>query len=79
MVMKLNYGQCQFHVHICQMEQKVAEVIQKNLADVGIQSKIVSYEWATYLEKARKGEADAFILGWTGDNGDADNFIYTIT
>ncbi|RUL51575.1 ABC transporter substrate-binding protein [Lysinibacillus antri] len=58
--------------------QKVAEAIQKNLADVGIPSKIVTFEWATYLEKAKNGEADAFLLGWTGDNGDADNFIYTL-
>ena len=58
--------------------QKVAEAIQKNLEDVGIKSKIVSFEWATYLEKAQNGEADAFLLGWTGDNGDADNFLYTL-
>ncbi|MEG0384496.1 ABC transporter substrate-binding protein [Solibacillus cecembensis] len=57
---------------------KVAEVIQKNLEDVGMKSKIVTYEWATYLDKAKDGEADAFMLGWTGDNGDADNFIYTL-
>lgn len=43
--------------------QKVAEAIQKNLEDVGIKSKIVSFEWATYLEKAQNGEADAFLLG----------------
>jgi peptide/nickel transport system substrate-binding protein len=57
---------------------KVAEVIQKNLADIGVKAKIVSYEWATYLEKTKNGEADAFMLGWTGDNGDADNFLYTL-
>ena len=58
--------------------QKIAEAIQKNLEDIGMPSKIVSYEWATYLDKAEKGEADAFLLGWTGDNGDADNFIYAL-
>ncbi|WP_303969407.1 ABC transporter substrate-binding protein [Sporosarcina ureae] len=58
--------------------KKVAEAIQSNLADVGIKAKIVSYEWATYLDKASKGEADAFMLGWTGDNGDADNFLYVL-
>lgn len=58
--------------------QKVAEAIQKNLADVGMNAKIVTFEWATYLEKAKNGEADAFLLGWTGDNGDADNFLYTL-
>ena len=58
--------------------QKVAEAIQKNLADIGVTAEIVSYEWATYLEKAANGEADAFLLGWTGDNGDADNFLYVL-
>lgn len=58
--------------------QKIAEAIQKNLEDVGMKSKIVNYEWGTYLDKASKGEADAFLLGWTGDNGDADNFLYTL-
>ena len=57
---------------------KVAEAIQANLADVGIKANIVSFEWATYLEKAKNGEADAFLLGWTGDNGDADNFLYVL-
>ena len=57
---------------------KVAEVIKKNLADVGIPAKIVTYEWAVYLDKVKDGEADAFMLGWTGDNGDADNFLYTL-
>ncbi|QWC23969.1 ABC transporter substrate-binding protein [Bacillus haikouensis] len=58
--------------------QKVAEAIQADLAEVGIKANIVSYEWATYLDKASKGEADAFLLGWTGDNGDADNFLYVL-
>lgn len=58
--------------------RKVAEAIQKNLQDVGIPSEIKSAEWATYLEMAKNGEYDAFLLGWTGDNGDADNFIYTL-
>ncbi|RKJ71978.1 ABC transporter substrate-binding protein, partial [Butyricicoccus sp. 1XD8-22] len=58
--------------------QKIAEAIQKNLEDVGIPSSIQSVDWATYLDRANKGEFDAFLLGWTGDNGDADNFLYTL-
>lgn len=58
--------------------QKVAEAIQANLADIGVTANIVSFEWGVYLEKARLGEADAFLLGWTGDNGDADNFLYVL-
>ncbi|MCK1994500.1 ABC transporter substrate-binding protein [Peribacillus muralis] len=58
--------------------QKVAEAIQASLKQVGIEANIVSYEWAAYLEKVQAGEAQSFMLGWTGDNGDADNFLYTL-
>lgn len=58
--------------------QKVAEVIQESLSKINIKAKIQSVDWATYLEKANKGEFDMFMLGWTGDNGDPDNFIYTL-
>lgn len=58
--------------------KKIAEAIQKNLEDVGMPSKIVSFEWATYLADTKAGKADAFLLGWIGDNGDADNFLYTL-
>lgn len=58
--------------------QKVAEAIQASLKQVGIEANIVSYEWAAYLEKVQAGEAQSFMMGWTGDNGDADNFLYTL-
>ncbi|WML43017.1 ABC transporter substrate-binding protein [Neobacillus sp. PS3-40] len=58
--------------------QKVAEVIQESFSKIGVKAKIQSVDWATYLDKAAKGEFDAFMLGWTGDNGDADNFLYTL-
>ncbi|MCL6570758.1 MAG: ABC transporter substrate-binding protein [Bacillus sp. (in: Bacteria)] len=58
--------------------QKVAEVIQDSLSKIGVTANIQSVDWATYLDKAAKGEFDAFMLGWTGDNGDPDNFLYTL-
>ncbi|TLS35698.1 ABC transporter substrate-binding protein [Pseudalkalibacillus caeni] len=58
--------------------KKIAEAIQANFKKIGVDVNIVSYEWATYLEKAQAGEAPAFLLGWTGDNGDADNFLYVL-
>ncbi|MEK3989002.1 ABC transporter substrate-binding protein [Robertmurraya sp. FSL R5-0851] len=58
--------------------QKVAEALQANFEAIGVKAKIVTYEWGTYLDKARLGEADTFLLGWTGDNGDADNFLYVL-
>ncbi|RWR05037.1 ABC transporter substrate-binding protein [Siminovitchia fortis] len=58
--------------------QKVAEAIQADLEKLNIEVNIVSMEWGTYLEKVRDGEAPMFMLGWTGDNGDADNFLYAL-
>ncbi len=55
--------------------RKVAEAMQADLAKIGVKTKIVSYDWGTYLDKGRKLEHDAMILGWTGDNGDPDNFL----
>ncbi|MCH1627515.1 ABC transporter substrate-binding protein [Fredinandcohnia quinoae] len=57
---------------------KVAEVIQSSFAEIGVKAEIKTVDWGTYLEKAAKGEFDAYMLGWTGDNGDPDNFIYTL-
>ncbi|WP_027364489.1 ABC transporter substrate-binding protein [Desulfotruncus alcoholivorax] len=61
-----------------QQPQKIAEAIQADLAAVGIKAKIVSYEWGQYLEKAEDGDHDMVLLGWTGDNGDPDNFLYVL-
>ncbi|MBU8880663.1 ABC transporter substrate-binding protein [Bacillus sp. FJAT-29790] len=57
---------------------KVAEVIQESFSKIGVKANIQTVDWATYLDKAAKGEFDTFMLGWTGDNGDPDNFIYTL-
>lgn len=55
--------------------KKMGEMMQADLAKVGIKAKLVSYDWPTYLEKARKGEHALLQIGWTGDNGDPDNFL----
>ncbi|WP_341485763.1 ABC transporter substrate-binding protein [Thioclava sp. GXIMD4215] len=56
--------------------RRTAELMQADLEKVGVKSSIVSYEWGEYLKRstdpARKG---AVIMGWTGDNGDPDNFM----
>ncbi|WP_134704069.1 ABC transporter substrate-binding protein [Ammoniphilus sp. YIM 78166] len=59
--------------------KKVAEALQAEFNKIGVKTKIESPEWAVYLDDAKKGEKDhIFMLGWTGDNGDADNFLYTL-
>ncbi|HIC94189.1 MAG TPA: transporter substrate-binding domain-containing protein [Anaerolineae bacterium] len=54
---------------------KVGEAIQADLAAVGIDAEIVTYDWGTYLDKTAVGEADLFMLGWMADYADATNFL----
>jgi peptide/nickel transport system substrate-binding protein len=54
---------------------ELGEAIQSGLADIGITTKIQSPEWTEYLSQVRGGQADIFLLGWGGDNGDPDNFL----
>jgi dipeptide transport system substrate-binding protein len=59
--------------------RRAAELIQADLEKVGVSVEIVSYEWAEYLERSKAVDRDgAVILGWTGDNGDPDNFLHTL-
>lgn len=53
----------------------MGEMMQADLAKVGIKVKLVTYDWPTYLEKSKKGEHQMIQMGWTGDNGDPDNFF----
>ena len=56
----------------------MAEIIQADWAKIGVKVKVVSYEWAEYLKRAKLGEHQIVLLGWTGDNGDPDNFLATL-
>lgn len=56
---------------------KVGGAMIGDLAKIGISSRMVSYDWGTYLRRQREQpqDMDLFQLGWTGDNGDPDNFL----
>jgi dipeptide transport system substrate-binding protein len=58
--------------------KKMGEMMQADLGKVGIRVKLVSYDWPTYLSKTKAGEHELLQMGWTGDNGDPDNFLYTL-
>ncbi|WP_292289500.1 ABC transporter substrate-binding protein [Marivita sp.] len=56
--------------------RRMAELIQEDLSEVGVDVEVVSYEWGEYLERSSELDRDgAVLLGWTGDNGDPDNFL----
>lgn len=55
--------------------RRMAEMIQQDWQKIGVKAKIVSYEWGEYLKRMGKGEHTSGMIGWTGDNGDPDNFL----
>ncbi|MEJ2659802.1 MAG: ABC transporter substrate-binding protein [Desulfobacteraceae bacterium] len=56
--------------------RRMAELIQADWAKIGVEAEIVTYEWAEYLKRSKDINRDgAVLLGWTGDNGDPDNFL----
>ncbi len=56
--------------------RRAAELMQADLAKVGIDAEVVSYEWGEYLKRARDQKRDgAVMLGGTSDNGDPDNLL----
>ena len=56
--------------------RRMAELIQADWAAIGVKANVVSYEWGEYLKRSKSRDRDgAVLLGWTGDNGDPDNFL----
>ena len=56
----------------------MSEMIQADWAKVGVKAKIVSYEWGEYVKRLKNGEGTVYLAGWTGDNGDPDNWLGTL-
>ena len=55
--------------------RRIGELMQADLMKVGIRARIVSYEWGEYRKRVQNSEHQMAELGWTGDNGDPDNFF----
>ncbi|MBI2380164.1 MAG: ABC transporter substrate-binding protein [Gammaproteobacteria bacterium] len=55
--------------------RKMAELIQEDLRAIGVRSRIISYEWGSFLQRLRRGEHDTVLLGWTADTNDPDHFL----
>jgi len=58
--------------------KRIGEMMQSDLAKVGVNARLVSYEWGEYSKRLNAGEATMGMSGWTGDNGDPDNFLFLL-
>ena len=42
----------------------IAQAMQQDLGEVGVNAKLVTYEWGTYLERTGSGDHSMALLGW---------------
>lgn len=59
-----------------QLRSQMAEIIQAQLKEVGLNVSIENLEWGTFLSATSKGDVDMFILGWGPSTYDADYGLY---
>jgi len=53
----------------------MAEMLQSDWKKIGLNVKIQSYEWGEYIKRSKGGENQGMLIGWSGDNGDPDNWL----
>ncbi|MEW6770799.1 MAG: ABC transporter substrate-binding protein [Bacillota bacterium] len=56
----------------------LAEEVKRQLEAAGLKVKIRVYPWEELKAAITRQEGDAFLYGWTSDNGDPDNFLFCL-
>jgi ABC-type transport system substrate-binding protein len=56
----------------------LGQLIQSDLAAVGITVNLKSLEDAEFLDQVNTGDVQAFLNDWTWDNGDPDNVMFSL-
>jgi ABC-type transport system substrate-binding protein len=57
---------------------RLATAIQEYWSEVGVQAEIQTAEWTQYRADRRANMFQCSLSGWQGDNGDPDNFLYSL-
>lgn len=55
---------------------KMAEIVQSQLTEIGLDVEIETMEWATFLETGRKGDYEMTFLGWSNSTADGSELLY---
>lgn len=58
--------------------EKLAHLLVEQLAQAGFRMRVEAYPWEICKHAIHRQEGHAFVFGWVGDNGDPDNFLYTL-
>ncbi|MCL1936277.1 MAG: ABC transporter substrate-binding protein [Defluviitaleaceae bacterium] len=59
-------------------ESLTAQILQANLAEIGITANINEMEWGAFLDYTAVGNHEIFILGWTVVTADADYGVFPL-
>jgi peptide/nickel transport system substrate-binding protein len=54
----------------------IAQAICNDWKAISVTCNLKTKDWTAYLDDARNHKFPTWMLGWTGDNGDPDNFLY---
>jgi len=57
---------------------QVAQVIQEDLKQVGIRVRVVANDLNVHFQSLRAGKHQMALIGWSTDNADPDNFLYSL-
>lgn len=57
---------------------QLAQIIQANLKEIGIDMKIETLEWGAYLQRTAQGEHQALLGGWVSGTSDADIVLFPL-
>lgn len=68
----------QFGINIGSGHELVAEAVQADFKEIGVDVEIVAMEWGTALEAFQNGEIGFFRLGWMADYPTMDNFLFPL-
>lgn len=60
------------------MDKQVAEVVQAQLATVGVKMNIRTWDFQALMAEVKKGQFDAVLLGWSASTADADQALYPV-
>jgi dipeptide transport system substrate-binding protein len=55
--------------------KRMGELVQADWEKIGVKTRLITYEWAEYRKRSKAGDQQAIMYGWSGDNGDPDNFF----
>ena len=55
--------------------RRMAELIASDLQKIGVTVVLRTIDFTSYRDRLKRNQLQAWLYGWTGDNGDPDNFL----